>query len=586
MNRSTRRRLSPQPHTRWTLRFAVGLLAVTVALAYGGGISLAHWASAIDAAATIGTGSLTVDVADDGSEIDFKCDTHTFPHHALSFVRFWAPDQTPGDLLPRGSGAVKIEEDGNEIGDDYWIDPADAAIGEPSMVYLDLGTSIVTITGWIPKPGEPGEYIGFAYTVEGDPVTVDAKAATDLWRQVITGAGVWSLDGIDYDGPTITIESCEPAASEIVLTITNVGSIPALPYLTLAGDPGSEDCGAFEATVVGADDAVLVSGSLCSLYGQRLLVAAQIDPSDTTTVTITLEPAFPVSPGDYAEAFSADVVFTQWNSPLETGYGWIDTASVPLTVTLTVTVPTPTPATAVASEPTPEPPAADATMPEPIPEPGLEPEADELVTASLSGLVWLDDNEDTATIPGTEPVLDGIGILLFDESGAEHSLTLTDADGSYVFEGLDPGRYTVGVRAPDGYSFIGVIADAADGIPLDTGLGETLASRWSVNPIDVVVADIIRATTAPLGVVGWTGIFELVAGENIGLADAALAPTPVETPPEPDPPTTPEPEEPGETVSDNTDISAKEPEPDPFDETLPTEMTGGDEPEEDPPTEP
>lgn len=554
-----------------------------MALAYGGGISLAHWTTAINTVGEIGSGSLTVEVADDGSEIDFECVTNTFPHHALSFVRFWATDQNPGDLVPRGTGAMKIEEDGNESEDGYSIEPADAAIGDTAVVHL--GTSTVTITAWIPKPVEPDEYIGFAYSVEGDPVTVDVVAATDLWRQVITGSGVWSLDGIAYDGPTIVIESCEPATSEIVLTITNVGSIPALPYLTLQGDPGSTDCAAFQAAIVDTDGAALDSGVLCDLYGRPLLVSEQIDPGDATTVTITFEPVLPVSPGVKSESFAADVVFTQWNSPLESGYGWIDTVNVALTATLTVTEPPPAPdpAPGPTSEPIPEPPTVDTdtTLPEPEPEPEPAPApapAPAIVdpaTASLTGLVWLDDEEDTATVPGgSESGLDGIWVVLLDESGAEQSLAMTDADGYYTFEGLDPGRYVVGVRSPNGYSFPGVTTDAPDDILLDDGLAETLATQWGVEPLDVVVSDIIRATTTPLGIVGWTGAVELTDGPNTGTADAALTLVPTETPPESEAAEAAETDEAAEGPVDNTEISAKEPEPDPFEETLPE--TGAD----------
>jgi hypothetical protein len=263
---------------RWWTRLSIVFVATAVAFICTGGIGCAHWIATAVSGTSVGVGSLTVAVENAGTRVDFTCETHVFPHHALSFIRFWAPDQALDPLATAGTGAVKIEENSNETGDGYRIDPPRATIGDAAVIHL--GASTVAITDWVPKPDEPGEYVGFLYSVEGGPVTVDAKAGNDLWRQTATGSGVWSLDGVPYDGSTALVDFCPPPEARATIDVENTGSVPAKPYLTLGGDAVSANSVAFEATVVDDAGAVLGSGLLRDLYGRPLLVADQIDPRD------------------------------------------------------------------------------------------------------------------------------------------------------------------------------------------------------------------------------------------------------------------------------------------------------------------
>jgi hypothetical protein len=62
--------------------------------------------------------------------------------------------------------------------------------------------------------------------------------------------------------------------------------------------------------------------------------------------------------------------------------------------------------------------------------------------ASLSGTVFLDQN-------GTETVLAGVTITLYDANGNVVATTTTDANGNYSFTGLAPGSYQVFQTVPD-----------------------------------------------------------------------------------------------------------------------------------------
>ncbi len=69
-------------------------------------------------------------------------------------------------------------------------------------------------------------------------------------------------------------------------------------------------------------------------------------------------------------------------------------------------------------------------------------------TASLGGVVSVDQTEDTAPVEGAK-------VLLYAEGSAEPlQETVADAQGSYRFGGLWPGRYVVEVVRPDGLVFV------------------------------------------------------------------------------------------------------------------------------------
>lgn len=78
---------------------------------------------------------------------------------------------------------------------------------------------------------------------------------------------------------------------------------------------------------------------------------------------------------------------------------------------------------------------------------------DQLVVAepsSISGLVWLDFNDDGEVNFG-ESAIEGVTIELLDDQGNVIDTTVTDADGVYAFTDLEAGTYTVREVQPLGY---------------------------------------------------------------------------------------------------------------------------------------
>ena len=85
---------------------------------------------------------------------------------------------------------------------------------------------------------------------------------------------------------------------------------------------------------------------------------------------------------------------------------------------------------------------------------------------SISGNVFEDLDLDTARDPG-EPGLAGVGLELLRLDGSQYVATgqtiLTQADGSYRFDGLLPGTYRVAETQPDGYLSVGARAGTVNG---------------------------------------------------------------------------------------------------------------------------
>jgi protocatechuate 3,4-dioxygenase beta subunit len=71
------------------------------------------------------------------------------------------------------------------------------------------------------------------------------------------------------------------------------------------------------------------------------------------------------------------------------------------------------------------------------------------VTLAITGTVWLDVDEDQRFDPGDQPI-GRITVQLLDADGVVVRSTTTDADGSYRFDDLPPGEYTVAFLAPEG----------------------------------------------------------------------------------------------------------------------------------------
>ncbi len=69
---------------------------------------------------------------------------------------------------------------------------------------------------------------------------------------------------------------------------------------------------------------------------------------------------------------------------------------------------------------------------------------------SLGDFVWDDVNRDGIQ-DADEPGVKDIEVILLDSNGQEINRTITDENGSYIFEDLDNGDYQVKFTIPDGY---------------------------------------------------------------------------------------------------------------------------------------
>ncbi|WP_337867469.1 SdrD B-like domain-containing protein, partial [Meiothermus sp.] len=68
---------------------------------------------------------------------------------------------------------------------------------------------------------------------------------------------------------------------------------------------------------------------------------------------------------------------------------------------------------------------------------------------SISGTLYLDQNNNNAFDPGTDPRLPNVSVELVDSGGNVVSTTQTDGNGDYSFTGVIPSNYTVRVVASD-----------------------------------------------------------------------------------------------------------------------------------------
>jgi protocatechuate 3,4-dioxygenase beta subunit len=87
----------------------------------------------------------------------------------------------------------------------------------------------------------------------------------------------------------------------------------------------------------------------------------------------------------------------------------------------------------------------------------------ELVGGTLGGLVHIDTDGDCLLDAG-EQRLAGVTIRLLDGDGVEVATTVTDADGRYRFENLNPGEYTLVEEQPAGLFEGGARSGSAGGV--------------------------------------------------------------------------------------------------------------------------
>lgn len=103
---------------------------------------------------------------------------------------------------------------------------------------------------------------------------------------------------------------------------------------------------------------------------------------------------------------------------------------------------------------------------------GVDYDFGELKAASISGQVHADANGDCTFDPNEGDLpLANVKLVLVDSNGTEVARTVTDVDGLYAFEGLEPGKYSVREFSPSGYldgdAMVGTVAGVLVGFAGD-----------------------------------------------------------------------------------------------------------------------
>ena len=126
--------------------------------------------------------------------------------------------------------------------------------------------------------------------------------------------------------------------------------------------------------------------------------------------------------------------------------------------------------------------------------------------ASLGDYVWEDLNANGIQDDGDTGV-EGVTVNLKDEAGDVIETTTTEADGSYNFEGLDPGTYSVQFELPDGFVFspLNVGDDALDSDANPTADGMTATTTLESGDNDPTLDAGIYQTTS-LGDYVWNDL--------------------------------------------------------------------------------
>jgi serine-aspartate repeat-containing protein C/D/E len=86
----------------------------------------------------------------------------------------------------------------------------------------------------------------------------------------------------------------------------------------------------------------------------------------------------------------------------------------------------------------------------------------EIEPASISGIVYVDDDGDCVRDPDEGP-LQGVTITLRSATGQIVATTMTDAAGQYRFANLAPGQYRITEEQPEGYLQGGQVSGTGDG---------------------------------------------------------------------------------------------------------------------------
>ncbi|MEZ4684825.1 MAG: SdrD B-like domain-containing protein [Bacteroidia bacterium] len=138
--------------------------------------------------------------------------------------------------------------------------------------------------------------------------------------------------------------------------------------------------------------------------------------------------------------------------------------------------------------------------------------------ASIGDYVWEDVNGNGVQDPG-EPGVENVKVYLCDENGVILDSTLTDANGYYLFDQLDPDDYAVRFVLPNGYAFTGQDEGGDDGRDSDANpvtmarLQRPRLIRLRMTPPGMQVSTCLPAWVTTLGLTPTTTVFRMLLNQ-------------------------------------------------------------------------
>lgn len=116
----------------------------------------------------------------------------------------------------------------------------------------------------------------------------------------------------------------------------------------------------------------------------------------------------------------------------------------------------------------------------------------------VSGRVWDDADSDGIEDTGEEGV-EGVTVVLFDETGEVVAIEVTDEDGDYSFSGVVPASYRIGIVRSENTALTDQDAGSDDTIDSDFDPATALSDLFVVynqQPVEYVSAGLVEATAS------------------------------------------------------------------------------------------